>query len=134
MRRFSGLILAVCCGLSASSYANNLAGDQVVLRALDKVTATTKDFKVPVGESLKYGSLDIKVQHCEKKPPEEVPEVYAFLQIFEKQPKHDEPVKLFSGWMFASSPALSALEHPVYDIWVLDCVGNLREVGATDRE
>ena len=106
--------------------ADNLVGDRVVLRALDKVTATTEDFTVKVGEDLRYGSLDIKVKHCEKKPPEEPPEVYAFLQIFDARTdgkgENTEPKKLFSGWMFASSPALSALEHPVYDVWVLDCL------------
>lgn len=108
------------------AHAENLVGDRVVLRALDKVTATTEDFTVKVGEDLHYGSLDIKVKHCEKKPPEEPPEIYAFLQIFDARTdgkgENVEEKKLFSGWMFASSPALSALEHPVYDVWVLDCL------------
>ncbi len=112
--------------VAVSAHAENLMGDKVVLRALDKVTATTEDFTVKVGEDLKYGSLDIKVRHCEKRPPEEPPETYAFLQIFDArsdgQGQNSEPEKLFSGWMFASSPALSALDHPVYDIWVLDCL------------
>lgn len=134
MRRLYLLFLAACFMMSGTSFAVNLSGDKIVLRALDKVTATTKDFTVDVGDTLNYGSLEIKVLHCEKKPPEEVPEVYGFLQIFEKQPKQDEPVKLFSGWMFASSPALSSLEHPVYDIWVLDCVGGLKPVRLTPEE
>jgi len=119
-------------------------GEAVVLRTLDKVTATTKDYTVKVGESLNYGSLNVDVKHCEKKPPEEIPETFAFLQIFEKKSADDikadqeseNPVlidgkaKVFSGWMLASKPAISALEHPVYDVWVIDCkpakVPNLR--------
>jgi len=121
--------------IAAPAYADNLVGDKVVLRALDKVTATTEDYTVIVGENLRYGSLDIKVRHCEKKPPEELPETYAFLQILTARPKSDmggpnkngkdgesKSAKLFSGWMFASSPALSSLDHPVYDIWVIDCL------------
>jgi len=95
------------------------------LRALDKVTATTQDFTVAIGDALNYGSLRVDVKHCEKKPPEEIPETYAFLQIFDNrtngQGRNVEAEKLFSGWMLASKPAISALDHAVYDIWVLDC-------------
>ncbi len=129
MRKFLLAITSVISALllAISANAANLVGEKVVLRALDKVTATTEDFTVNVGDSLKYGSLEIKVRHCEKRPPEETPEVYAFLQIFDMRSdgngKNTESEKLFSGWMFASSPALSALDHAVYDIWVLDCQG-----------
>lgn len=118
-------LLAILLLVPAAS-AVNLIGDKVVLRVLDKVTATTEDYTVIVGNSLKYGSLEIKVQHCEKRPPEETPEVFVFLQITDMRMGghggEGKADKLFSGWMFASSPALSALDHPVYDIWVLDCI------------
>jgi len=128
LKRLSLFVLPLLMAVPA--HADNLIGDKVVLRALDKVTATTEDYTVVVGENLRYGSLDIKVRHCEKRPPEETPETFAFLQILAARPKSDmdgtggesESAKLFSGWMFASSPALSALDHPVYDIWVLDCL------------
>ena len=105
----------------------DLVGNKVVLRTLDKVTATTRDYVVPVSESLRYGSLTIDVKHCEKKPPEEIPETFAFLQVYDRRTDGDgievEPEKLFSGWMLASKPAISALDHPVYDVWVIDCKG-----------
>ncbi len=140
LKKLTFILLAALMATPAS--ADNLVGDKVVLRALDKVTATTEDYTVLVGESLRYGSLDIKVRHCEKKPPEETPETYAFLQIFAARPKSDmdgtggesEAAKLFSGWMFASSPALSSLDHPVYDIWVIDCVTPPVVDGLTDLE
>ncbi len=125
MRKFLSLCAFGLCFLTTNAIASNLIGDKVVLRALDKVTATTEDYTVKVGEHLKYGSLDIAIQHCEKRPPEEIPETYAFLQIFDARTNGEgekaEEVKLFSGWMLASSPALSSLDHPIYDIWVLDC-------------
>ncbi|MGH7062055.1 MAG: DUF2155 domain-containing protein [Stellaceae bacterium] len=62
------------------------------------------------------------VRDCEKNPPEDRPESAAFLEIDETRPG-EGPVRQFSGWMFASSPALSALENPVYDVIVLDCKG-----------
>lgn len=111
--------------LAPAAAAKNLTGDAVVLRTLDKVTATTKDYTVKIGDTLKYGSLSVDVKHCEKKPPEEIPETFAFLQIFEKttdgKGEETESEKVFSGWMLASQPAISALDHPVYDVWVIDC-------------
>ncbi|MGD9638442.1 MAG: DUF2155 domain-containing protein [Alphaproteobacteria bacterium] len=67
-----------------------------------------------------FGTLEIMAKACFKTPPEETPENSAFLKISERKPS-EKPVKVFSGWMFSSSPALSAIEHSVYDIWVLKC-------------
>jgi hypothetical protein len=92
-----------------------------VLRTLDKVTARIATTTVAVGESFVLGTLDVTVRACDKRPPEETPESAAFLEIVENQP-NEPPMSRFSGWMFASSPALSALEHPIYDVWVIDCV------------
>jgi len=91
----------------APAQAENLKGNAVVLRTLDKVTATTKDYTVKIGDELTYGSLTVAVKHCEKKPPEDVPETFAFLQIddLKQDGKGD----------------ISALDHSVYDIWVIDC-------------
>ena len=95
---------------------------RAVLRGLDKVTARVTDVGAPVGGVVRFGTLEIKVRTCRKRPPWETPESAAFLEIWEVRP--DEPTaSVFRGWMFASSPALNALEHPVYDIWVIDCAG-----------
>lgn len=91
-----------------------------VLQTLDKVTARVSTVTVPVDRTAKFGTLFIKVHHCDKRPPEETPESAAFLDITERR-TNDQAVRVFTGWMFASSPALNALEHPVYDVWVLDC-------------
>ena len=94
--------------------------DTVILETLDKISARVSRVEVPVGTTATFGSLKITPRHCDKRPPEETPESSAFLEIVEELP--DEQPKLeFSGWMFASSPALSALDHPVYDVWVVDC-------------
>lgn len=92
-----------------------------VLRGLDKVTARVTTLEAPVGEPIEFGALEIVVRTCDKRPPEEPPESAAFLEINEAR-EGDERVDVFQGWMFASSPALSAMDHPVYDVWVLDCV------------
>jgi hypothetical protein len=92
-----------------------------ILKGLDKITARVSTLEIPVGETVAFGTLRIKLDTCHKRPPEEPPETTAFLEIDEERPGDSEPTRLFTGWMFASSPALSALEHPVYDVWVIDC-------------
>lgn len=100
-------------------------GSIAVLRGLDKVTARTRDFEAPIGEEIQFGALSITVAYCRKRPPEEPPEVFAFLEIEDRRTDgfgvSTEGELMFSGWMFASNPALNALEHPVYDVWVIDC-------------
>ena len=91
-----------------------------VLKGLDKVTARISTIEDNVGQVARFGTLEITVRACRKHPPEDPPEAAAFLEIREKA-AGEAPKLLFSGWMFASSPALSALEHPVYDLWVVDC-------------
>ena len=76
--------------------------------------------EAPVGTPMHFGTLEIIVRTCRKRPPEEQPESAAFLDVWEIR-AGEAAASLFRGWMFASSPALSALEHPVYDIWVLNC-------------
>ena len=98
----------------------------VVLQGLDKVTARVSTIEAPLGDTVTFGTLEIIARHCDKRPPEETPESTAFLDIWEVRPL--EPAKsIFRGWMFASSPALNALEHPVYDIWVLDCKNKIEK-------
>ncbi|WP_304072223.1 DUF2155 domain-containing protein [Maricaulis maris] len=100
-------------------------GTVVVLRGLDKVTARTRDFEVEIGDTVQFGALSITAQYCRKRPPEETPETYAFLQINDRRTDgfgvDVEGEQVFSGWMFASRPAQNPLEHPVYDVWVIDC-------------
>jgi hypothetical protein len=95
-----------------------------VLQGLDKVTARISPLRAPLGIPTYFGSLEIVARACRETPPTEPPESAAFLEIRELPPASDleaPPTDLFSGWMFASSPAVSALEHPVYDVWVVDC-------------
>jgi hypothetical protein len=91
-----------------------------LLQGLDKITARVSKFEAPVGAPVRFGTLSIRVRDCEKNPPEETPESAAFVEIDEMRPNEDK-TRLFSGWMFASTPALSALEHPVYDVNLLEC-------------
>ncbi|MGE0109911.1 MAG: DUF2155 domain-containing protein [Bdellovibrionales bacterium] len=91
-----------------------------ILRALDKITARVEEFEVSKNAPYHFGALSLVLRSCRETTPEETPEAAAFLQVVEKT-IDDEVRPVFSGWMFASSPALSAMEHPVYDIWLMGC-------------
>ena len=113
------LLLALVAGgpTRAQTWIEN---DIAVLQGLDKITARISTFEAELDRVARFGTLEIIPRSCQKRPPEEQPESAVFLEIEETY--HDrESERLFSGWMFASSPALSALEHPVYDVWVIDC-------------
>lgn len=96
------------------------AAEAAILQGLDKITARISTIKAPVGRPVRFGTLEITVRACDKRPPEEPPESAAYMEIRELRPG-EPPARVFAGWMFASSPALSALEHPVYDVSVKDC-------------
>jgi len=98
----------------------NKFGHSVVLRVLNKVSTRASILTVPVNTVYSFGSIDVHLAKCWKAAPEDHPETAALLQIWEKT-GFEIRRSIFSGWMFSSSPALSSLEHPVYDIVVLDC-------------
>lgn len=121
-RARSGAAAVALSLLAASSGpAAAIPGDKAVMQGLDKVTARISTFEAPLDEEVAFGALRITLRACERAPPEEPPESAAFLDIYEAK-QGEDPVSLFRGWMFASSPALSALEHPVYDVWVVECI------------
>jgi hypothetical protein len=90
------------------------------LQGLDKVTARTQRFYAPVGESTRFGTLAISVGDCLINTPDASPEAVAYLTIVDHKPGQPEQ-KLFAGWMFASTPSLSAMDDGVYDVRVLAC-------------
>ena len=116
---------ALALQASAQSRADEtewLRGVVVELQALDKITARIATIEARVGEPLRYGSLYIVTHACTYRPPTLAPENAAFLEI--RTVDHTGQIAeevVFSGWMFASSPGVNALEHPVYDVSVLAC-------------
>jgi hypothetical protein len=101
-----------------------------ILRGLDKITGRAIDISAPAGVAVRFGTLTITARYCYTVPPEEPPETAAFIQIDDGKP--GTPAKrVFSGWMFASTPALNGLEHPVYDVWVITCKTQEPATGAS---
>ncbi|WP_297767721.1 DUF2155 domain-containing protein [uncultured Roseovarius sp.] len=118
MRAALGLSLWVCLAATAGTAQEQAAvGQGAVLRGLDKVNGQAQDIELANGEATEFGGLTVRLGEC--RYPQENPEgdAYAFVTISERERGRE----VFSGWMLASSPALNALEHPRYDVWVLRC-------------
>lgn len=113
---------AIIAALVAMTFVSGPAMAQkiAVLQGLNKITARVSTIEAPIDKTVRFGALDITVKRCSKRPPEETPESTVYLEIRERR-SGERSVDLFAGWMFASSPAVSSMEHPVYDVWVIDC-------------
>ena len=95
----------------------------LILRGLDKMTGRSSEIVAPIGVPVKFATLKITTRYCYSTPPSESPETVAFIQIDDE--RSDRPPKrVFSGWMYASSPSLNALDHPLYDVWGVSCRSN----------
>ena len=114
-----GFVLAALGPASAdpgARYDNRVA----VFSALDKVTATIKTLEVAIGETVQFGALKVTPRVCYSRPPTEQPKTTSFVEVDEVQLDGAEK-RIFTGWMFAQSPGLNAVEHPVFDVWLTDC-------------
>lgn len=129
-RQFNTIMIVVIFGLCLALPV--LANDGALLQGLDKVTARVSTFEALRDKPARFGTLEVVVRTCSKAPPEDPPESTAFLEIYNVRPG-EKRVQVFSGWMFASSPALSAMEHPVYDIWVVDCINDNSSASSTTQ-
>lgn len=127
MTAFLGVVLALVLLHGQDGRADQLFEDhdRAVLGGMEKVTGHAFSFNVTVGETGHFGTLIVTVKACRKTPPWQAPESASFLEIDDA--RSGKPESVFTGWMFAGTPGVSALEHPVYDIWVLDCVGHGNE-------
>ena len=113
-------ILVILLSISKTTKASQwIEGNRLVIQGLDKITARINTFEVNVSQTYKFGVLDIFVERCIFSKPIFMPESLAYISIKDNTDRLSE-VK-FKGWMFASSPALNALENSVYDISILAC-------------
>lgn len=139
MKRVISLFsIGLGCFMATYAHAADIATNQMILRGVDKITGRVTTMNAVINQPFQFGTLTIVPQRCLTKPQEEMPENAVYLDIYENIT--DSPQKqIFKGWMFSSNPALSALEHPIYDIWLLNCVNkdiveNLVKPDAVNRE
>lgn len=117
--QYSLFLVALC--LCGQAMARSFEDAPIVeIRILDKVRAESRTYELAVGRTVAYANLRIRPRACRSSSPLDEPENAAFMQIWEIKPDKSS-AWVFSGWMFASSPSLSAMDHPVYDIWVMNC-------------
>ena len=99
-----------------------LIGNVGIFQGLDKITARIKTFEIKVGKPKKFGVLDINLQKCVYSKPLDEPESIAYIKVLDKSDTYaKDKSSIFEGWIFASSPALNAMEHPVYDVSLVSC-------------
>jgi hypothetical protein len=106
--------------LSPPVRAERISNGVAVFAALDKVTARTSKFEVPLNETVQFGALKVTPRVCYSRPPTEQPKTTSFVEVDEIELEGQEK-RIFTGWMFAESPGLNAVEHPVFDVWLTDC-------------
>ncbi|MGE0238565.1 MAG: DUF2155 domain-containing protein [Parvibaculaceae bacterium] len=110
------VLLATASSASAERISNPIA----VFSGLDKITGLTTTFEAKIGEEKRFGGLFIKADACYTRDVTEEPRTTSFVEVQEIE-SDDTRKKIFSGWMFAESPGLSAVEHPIYDVWLTGC-------------
>ena len=117
----AGFALLLLIG-SGAAQADWIEGETATIQALDKITARISTLKVQIDAPARFGTLSVVVRRCAYHPQEEPPEDAAFIEVTDNGHDAEKPPKpVFTGWMFASSPAVSAMEHPVYDLTLLSC-------------
>lgn len=99
----------------------DVEGKGAILQGLDKVTGRVSTLEADINKPVTFRTLEITVRRCQRSRPDQKLERAAFLEIDYTDPATKQKRRVFSGWMFASNPAISAMEHAVYDVWVKDC-------------
>jgi len=122
-----GVLVAV--NAASPALADRIENEVAVFAALDKVTARINRLEIPLGQTARFGSLKVTPRACYTRPPTEAPKTSTFVEV-EEIALDGKMKRLFSGWMFAESPGLHAVEHPVFDVWLTDCTKPQRPVAA----
>ena len=106
--------------MASAAHADRLANPIAVFNGLDKITGVTTTFEIPVGEEKRFGGMIVKPRVCYSRPATEAPKTTTFVEVDELEAGNKRR-RVFTGWMFAESPGLNAVEHPVYDVWLTSC-------------
>ncbi len=112
------LAVALCC--VAPVAAQPIANPVATFAGLDKITGRITHFDVYIDETVLFGALEITPRACYSRPPTETQRVSAFLEV-DQRSLTGTSKRIFTGWMFADSPALNAVDHAVYDVWLIEC-------------
>lgn len=126
-RAVSAAALAALAFQSESALADKIKNPVAVFSGLDKITGRIISFQAKIDETVQFGSLQVTPRVCFSRPQTEAPQTDAFTEVDEVQSDKKDK-QIFSGWMFAASPGLHGIEHPVYDVWLTDCKGGTQVI------
>lgn len=101
--------------------AAEIPTNAALMQAMDKVTGRVNKITVPVNSKISFGDFSLVLRSCKKRPAEETPENFAFVDVTDKSFGTDE-YNIFRGWIVSSTPGINAIEHPIYDVWLLECI------------
>lgn len=107
--------------LASAANAAEIATNAALMQAMDKVTGRVNKITVPVNSKITFGDFSLVLRACKKRPAEETPENFAFVDVADKSFGTDE-YNIFRGWLLSSTPGINAIEHPIYDVWLLECI------------
>lgn len=107
--------------LSFSASATEISTNAALMQAMDKVTGRVNKIIVPVKGETSFGDFSLVLRACKKRPAEETPENFAFIDVTDKSFGAEE-YNIFRGWIISSTPGINAIEHPIYDVWLLECI------------
>ena len=99
----------------------NLDGQNTDIKILDKISSKNTLIQLKNGDELRYKDLSIKSMKCKNSEFDDNPEITAYIQVKDLTNKNKDDVFVFNGWMFSSSPSIAPFDHPVYDIWLINC-------------
>lgn len=120
VNRLTAIALFSMSCLPPGAHAERVANPVALFAGLDKITGTITTFDVPIDSIKQFGSLAVRPRVCYSRPPEEEPKTTSFVEVDEIGADKVNR-RIFTGWMFAESPGLNAVEHPVYDVWLTAC-------------
>jgi hypothetical protein len=108
-------------GVLQNANAAEIETNSAKMQAMDKITGRVNEIIVPVKSKISYGDFSLVLRSCKKRPAEETPENFAFVDVTDKSFGENE-YNIFRGWIISSTPGINAIEHPIYDVWLLECV------------
>lgn len=115
------LSLMFCFSAMQIANATEIETNSAKMQAMDKITGRVNEIIVPVKSKISFGDFSLVLRACKKRPAEETPENFAFVDVADKSFGEDE-YNIFRGWLVSSTPGINAIEHPIYDIWLLECI------------
>lgn len=115
------LSFLLCMSAVYNAQCKEISTNAALMQAMDKVTGRVNKITVPVNSKITFGDFSLVLRACKKRPAEETPENFAFVDVADRSFGTEE-YNIFRGWLISSTPGINAIAHPIYDVWLLECI------------